>query len=154
MIKHIWSVLCRKSSIDSETNNISLNDVFEQLGVDVTSNNGKFPEVVNLPIEFEIVSMWCREVLEKHLKADIQIELVNPTGKKMKEFAEKVDMPVNMKRLRTRLRVVGFTVDMSGDYFFKVKVKEEGHAEYEQVAKLPLEVNLIKLKTDKNLPSS
>ena len=31
MIEHIWSVLCSRSVIDSETNNVSIQDVIEHI---------------------------------------------------------------------------------------------------------------------------
>lgn len=147
MIKHVWSVLCRSSVIDKETNNISLNNVFEQLGVDIkikkTASN-KTVEYINIPIEYEIVSLWLKIDKQKSLKADIKIELVDPKNKTNKTFNQIINMSSEMKRLRSRLKIAGLTLSVPGDYFFRIKIKEEGQNNYRDVAELPLEVNLRK----------
>lgn len=151
MVKHIWSVLCRRSLVDRETNNISLTEVFEQLGVNVSAKqDGKFPDTVNVPLEFELVSMWHREVPQKHIRAAAKVEIINPEGKIVKDLDEKIEMPPTMRRLRTILKIVGFTVEMSGNYIFRVKFKEEGQNGYVEVAEIPLEVNLTKSKVKNN----
>jgi len=143
MLKHIWSVLCRRSVIDSDTNNISIYDIFEQLAVDVSvSTNHPVPKQINIPIEYEVVSMWLKEDKEKEAKANIEIEIENPEGKKEKSFQQAIEIPVGMRRLRSRVKISGFVITMAGDYIFRVKIKEEGTEEAKVVAELPLEVNL------------
>lgn len=142
MIKHIWSVLCRSSVIDKETNNISLYHVLEQLGVDIKIN--KTADYINIPIEYEIVSLWLKTDHKKSLKADVKIEMVDPEKNINKTFNQIISMPSAMKRLRSRLKVSGLTLSIPGEYFFKIKIKEEGQDNYRAVAELPLEVNLRK----------
>jgi len=73
-IKHIWSVLCRESLINKDDNVISLNGVLEQLTVGLKPDrDGKLPEKVNIPINYEIVSFWIKEVdYTEEAKADIE----------------------------------------------------------------------------------
>lgn len=147
MIKHIWSVLCRKSVIDNDSNNISLFDVFEQLGVNVEIKDlKKVPEKVNIPIDYEIVSLWLTPKRKKTIKADVEVEVVNPDQNQVKTFRQKLEIPPKFKRMRSRLRVKGLTIEKPGDYTFKVKIKEESKKDYKVVAELPLEVNLKKEK--------
>lgn len=152
MIRHIWSVLCRRSVIDTDSNNISIYDVFEQLRVDakvkkqdITSNSS-----VNIPLEFEIVSMWVNEDKEKGIAADVDIEVFDPNGKQVKVFPQKLELSKDIRRLRSRLKIMGLAISMSGDYIFKVKIKEKGQDNFRVVAELPLEVNLQKKIEEEN----
>lgn len=145
MIKHIWSILCRKSIVDSETNNISINDVFEQLSVDLKAKKDDADKVkiINIPIEFEVVSMWVKND-KTNFKGNLNVEILNPKGVVVKNFEQPLEMPETMKRLRSRLRIMGMVVEEPGDYIFKVNVKEDGQKLYKAVAELPLEINLKK----------
>lgn len=145
MIKHIWSILCRKSIVDSETNNISINDVFEQLSVDLKAKKDDADKLklINIPIEFEVVSMWVKND-KTNFKGNLKVEILNPKGVIVKNFEQPLEMPETMKRLRSRLRIMGLVVEQPGDYIFKVSVKEEGQKLYKADAELPLEINLKK----------
>lgn len=147
MVKHVWSVLCRRSIIDSETNNISLNDIFEQLEVNAKikkeNENSEEPKKLNVPIEFEIVSMWVKDN-EQEFKAGLRIDIFDPEGKLIKNFIQKLEMTSTMKRLRSRLRIMGLVVENTGNYTFKVLLKEEGKTTCKNVAELPLEVHVNK----------
>lgn len=145
MLNHIWSVLCRRVIIDSSTNNLTISDVLEELTVDVKTERQDTTPIkqINIPLEFEVVSFWKKEGIAKsHIKAACQVEVMNPEGKKTKDFLQVIDMPSGMKRLRTMLKVMGFVVENSGEYILKVSVKEEGDKIYKTVAELPLIVNI------------
>ncbi|HWY80282.1 MAG TPA: hypothetical protein VNW29_08040 [Candidatus Sulfotelmatobacter sp.] len=146
MLKHIWTVLCRKSVIDSETNNISLNEVMEQIALDLKlkEQDAKNVKTINLPLEFEVVSMLFKET-KKLTKADLKVEFINPQNKIFNTIAQTFEMPETMRRMRTRIRVLGLAVEESGDYIFRVSLKEEEDKTYKTVAEVPLEVHVNKI---------
>lgn len=147
MIKHVWSVVCRRAIVDSATNNLTISDVLEELRIDlkVEAKNAETLKLINIPLEFEVVSLWQKEGdKSEHLKADGEVEIVSPAGKQMKTFAQAIDMSAGMKRLRTMLRIMGFVVENPGEYILKVNIKEEGNKMYKTVAELPIEVHLNK----------
>lgn len=143
MIKHIWTVLCRRSVIDQDTNNLSLYDILEQLEVeaklkeDISQKN----LVINVPIEFDVVSLWLTEK-EDSFEGSFIIEVEDPEGKVLKTFDNKLSIPQGMRRMRTRLKVNGFAVKGSGDYNFNVYYKEIDKAKRTKVSVLPLEVGV------------
>jgi len=145
MIKHIWSILCRKSIVDNETNNISINDVFEQLSVDlkIKKDDADKLKQINIPIGFEVISMWVKND-KTNFKGNLNVEIFNPKGIVVRNFEQPLEMPETMKRLRSRLRIMGLVVEEPGDYIFKVNVKELGQKHYKLVSELPLEINLKK----------
>ncbi|MEK7092332.1 MAG: hypothetical protein AAB907_01770, partial [Patescibacteria group bacterium] len=140
-MKHVWSILCRRSVIDNETNNISLYDALEELsvGVKVKQQVAPMPEVINIPIDYEVVSLWMKEDKKTHAQADTEIEVVQPNGKPAKSFLQKIDMPEKMQRLRARYRINGFGVTMPGTYWFKIKIREIGEKQFKTVSEIPLE---------------
>lgn len=147
-MQHIWSILCRSSQIDIDTNNVSISNVFEQLVVNLDQKDYKTKiESVNIPIEYEVVSFWVKETHEKKVKAEIMLTIVDPTGKVLKSFTQIGEMPEAMKRLRTRFKIQGLNLTKSGIYKFIVKIKEGDKKEFRIVSEVPLEVLLNKQRS-------
>ena len=65
MINHIWTVVCTKSVIDSDTNNISLIDTIERLRINLPIGQSSNTAPINISINFEIVSLWERYPYEE-----------------------------------------------------------------------------------------
>lgn len=149
MMKHIWSVLCRKSVIDQETNNLSLYDVFEQLDVSIKSNQESNKEIkkINIPVEYEVVSMWMKDDPKKEFTAKIELEVLDPDGSVSKTFQHSFLFAAGLKRMRSRLRVVGLDISTSGDYIFNLKYNN-GKKGSQIVASLPLEVHINKVSSE------
>ena len=140
---HVWSVLCLGSQIDIDTNNISINNVFEQLIVTLQPQTQK-QESFNIPIEYEVVSLWIKEPQEKKVKAEVELNIIDPKGTMLKSFKQEGEMPEAMRRLRTRFRIQGLGLTTSGIYRFIVKIKEKNKKEFRIVSEVPLEVHLNK----------
>jgi hypothetical protein len=138
---HVWSVLCRRSVVDSETNNLSLYDVLEQLAIELKPSQPglEAPKNFNIPMEFEVTSLWTKGD-ERPVLADIQIEQVSPSGKVISTINQKIAIPQGNKRLRTRNKVVGLNVESAGNYVFRVSVKEEDSKEFRVVSEIPLAI--------------
>lgn len=151
MIKHIWSVLCQKSLIDSETNNLTLVDVLEELSINVSlppvnlSGSGT-PTMgrIDVPIGYEIVSLWVRDSAKTKETVNLRIELIDPNGKEVSKQDHSVVMNENLLRYRTRLKIVGLGITTPGNYTFLVKIKEEDKENYRTVAELPLDIKIVK----------
>lgn len=142
MIKHIWSVLCQKSSVDQQSNNVSLFDVFEALEVGIkpatnikTSDNPEF----NIPIQYQIVSLWTINDA-KNNEGEVRITLINPDGKEKILVSSDLRFLADKRRLRSINQIQGLPVNKSGDYHFIVELKQE--EKFQKVADLPLEVKL------------
>ena len=57
-MQHIWSILCQNSTIDGDTNSLSIFNCFEQLNVDIDKSKMPQDKKVVLPIGFDLVSLW------------------------------------------------------------------------------------------------
>lgn len=137
-MKHIWSVLCENSSIDSETNVISLFRCIEQL--DITLPKGLTKKVA--PISFELVHLWHTSKTNQDRNFEVRIELYDPENKKINEFPGYFTFPKNKRRMRTRMVMKGLPVTSMGEYTFKIGLKEEGQKQYKEVAEIPLDITL------------
>ena len=141
MIKHIWSVLCRETVIDNQTNNISLFSVFERIAVDIkTKSAQKTKHKTNLPIKYELVNLWFKSKENHEGKATTRLELLDPTGKLITSIEKKLIIPAKIRRMRERFQIEGLPIVTSGIYIFKVKIKETGLNKFKTVAAIPLEV--------------
>lgn len=147
MIKHIWSVLCRRSIVDSGSNNLTISDVLEELTVDLKLEKEQVgsTQTITIPLEFETVSFWIKEGdKSQNFKGESTVEVISPEGKALQSFKQLVNLPSDMKRLRTILRCMGLTLDNSGNYIIRVSLKADTEKDYKVVAELPLEVKLNK----------
>jgi hypothetical protein len=132
MIKHIWSIICNWSSIDGETNSISLFNVLERLTV-YTNSNGS----VNLPIHYEIVSDWIRENEEESCQGKMRVFFYDSTN----EFTNHAELAIDLNKsifYRTRVKCEGISLKGPGKYKFVVEMQQNEKSIWEEVATLPL----------------
>jgi len=142
MIKHIWSVLCRSSSVDLKTNNISLFDVFERLEVSLTiPKDKKVPKFkkINLPVDYQIVSLWTHDQ-KKQNEIKIKIIFENPSGVKTDLVNKELILPSDKKRMRDIIKIQGIVLEKSGTYTFRLQAKEKKDNEFQNISELPLEI--------------
>ena len=139
-MKHIWSILCKSSSIDQETNLVTLRDCIEQLDITISKNAHQVKTLV--PIEFELVHLWSGNQSSEIKKFKVKIELYDPKSKKINEFSAPFVYPENKKRMRTLMKIKGLPVTSMGIYIFRIKLKEEGQKQYRKVAEIPLDITL------------
>lgn len=150
MMQHVWSVLCGRSVIDIETNNLSLFDVFEDLKVDVKSNTlsetngGTINKKINIPIKYEVVSMWSKDKDIKVATGTMQIELIDPTGKSLKSFNHNLEIKEAYNRIRSRIKITGIELTISGTYIYRIKLKEGDKENFRTVVEIPLAVKITK----------
>lgn len=138
MAVHIWSVLCARSIIDSETNNISLIDVIEQVNLPAPPPPSTDGGVTFIPISLELVSLWSRENADAPENRRCRVRVNSPGGLPagMPTTVEfQVDLTVH-QRSRTRARLPGLPIRETGTCSFVVEMSRDG--EYTQVASIPL----------------
>lgn len=139
MITHVWSVLCLQSIINEHTKNISLIEVLEQL----TITGPPLPEGQEgaVPITFDVVSLWTREPDSQPARGSARLSLLSPTNSVIKGDVEyAVDLPDPVLRTRTVTRITGLPFRRAGIYHFRIQLREEGEAEWRDVAIIPLQI--------------
>jgi hypothetical protein len=133
MIEHVWSVLCKSSSIDKRTNNISLFEVIETIRIDWFG----MPTVSLAPME--IVSLWTRDVVNTPAYGQARIYVTSPSGHDSLHQIQDIDLR-SYRRVRVRYIVSALHVDGLGLYNFSVEHRDHEHGEWRHVARLPLDV--------------
>ncbi|MFH1089683.1 MAG: hypothetical protein V1716_04650 [Candidatus Uhrbacteria bacterium] len=90
-IKSIWSILCQESSIDANTNNISLFKVLEEIKfelkteeLDKLKNDPNFDpkKPFFLPFTSQLIILWKNLSTKKDFEFPVKILLKDPDGKK------------------------------------------------------------------------
>ncbi len=143
MIRHAWSVLCEKSLIDRDTNNLSL-DVLEQLNVRIP----KLPletKGIFIPRDMQIVSLWYRFPFEPGETGKARLKIKTAAGEDVAEAPLDIDL-VTAHRHRSRSSLDGLPIpkDFSGFFHFVVELQSEKG--WQEVARLPLEVQVEEIE--------
>lgn len=133
MIEHIWSVLGTKTLVDSETNNISIIEIIEELTVE----NFTKPGVIQ--IDYEIVTFWFRENAKKEETIEYKINLVTPSGKDKGGPEVKYIFGPGIQRNRSRVILKSFPLEELGLYKFHILQKKSG-GKFSDVAFIPITV--------------
>lgn len=144
---HRWSVLCKRSVIDSTTNQVSLFDVVEKIeaGVEVESierlkNEGK--GILVIPIDLELVSYITDIDSSKGKGIEMKLTVLSSNGEQIQESLSKFDTPENTRNMRIVMRIQGMPVKEKGIYLLKVWLKENIGKDFVSVAEIPVEVDL------------
>lgn len=144
-LKHVWSVLCKESTINQDDNVISLYGVLEELNITLTPMKGSvagLPVKASIPINYEIVSMWLKNNKKDKVKAEIEYAFVNLDGRELFKTVQTVEIPMASRRFRSRMKISGIQVEREGEYSFRVRIKELGSDIFKTVCELPLEIKI------------
>lgn len=136
MAHHIWTVVCARSIVDAETQNLTLLDILEQVSApaSVFESDEAF-----LPLRLEVVSLWARREPEVQTQAEGRLRWKDPKGEILEEQEYTIDLREH-PRSRTRVRVPGLPVSTPGLYFFTVSQRSE-KGSWEEVARIPIRLN-------------
>ncbi|HKZ54578.1 MAG TPA: hypothetical protein VJ123_03790 [Anaerolineales bacterium] len=136
MIRHIWSVICSQSVIDSETNNISLLNILEQITVAGPLPTRDSPALI--PIRFELVSLWERTPTDSPERGKFKVTIASPSQASISSFEADIDLSSHL-RYRTRAKLNAFPAPEPGRYEFRVELHDHIKEEWCQVAHIPLD---------------
>ncbi len=132
MINHVFSVICDRSSIDTETNTASIFGVLEQLTV-FTRDTG----LIKLPIQFELFSHWSRMLVDQPAKGKMRVYFCSPTGDKNVRAESIIDLS-SVVFYRIRIRINGIELSGPGLYKFVIEYQASEDVEWVEVAQLPI----------------
>jgi hypothetical protein len=138
-MQHHWSVLCQSSVIDIDSNLLSLYDCLEELNVNTPLKPG---QPINLPISFEVVSFLSDDKLKTERKLELKAEMIDPKGKKINEFGGQLFFKDGSKRLRSRLKIQGLTLNEPGTYIIHISFQGLDSLDFKAECDLPLDVNI------------
>ncbi len=146
-IDHQWTILCGSSSVDQQTNNISLFNIIEQLSLNIKRENWEKAlkekkEGFLARTQFEIVTLWEKEDLEDEISAEVEVRLVDPKGNVLHKQPYQLSFAKQVKRHRQRLTWSGMKLTQAGVYIFSINIKYPNATQFEEVGTVKLLVNI------------
>lgn len=140
-MKHVWTVLCQKSSIDIDNNLLSLFNCLEELELLIDKTKTKEKNLV-IPVEFQLVSFWTITNQNQDNILETEGEFIDPNGQILNKFINKFNIKKGISRFRNRTNIQGLPLTEAGTYIFRIKQKKENQTKFEVVAELPLAVKI------------
>lgn len=138
-MQHIWTVICEKSITDKENNLISLIGCIEQFNLrepePKTDSRQK-----GIKVRFEIISLWFDESTSKKRIGEAQVELYDPSCKRIRGSGFRFEMPQKYRRIRTRVIIEGLPITTFGKYLFKISYKDPKSKKYQKVTEIPVDI--------------
>jgi hypothetical protein len=141
-MKHIWSIICQQSSIDFETNSLSLFNCAEEISVVVDKIQVHQNDKIVIPVEFQLVSSWLVEDTEKDDNLRIKEEIVDSEQKVLNSFENSFEIKKGALRFRNRTNIKGLPVTKEGRYYIKVWQWIDKQNKFEIASESPLDVKL------------
>jgi len=127
MIKHIWSILCERISVDQQTNLVSYLSCIEEITVT------QLPAIHSL---FALGSIWQTDRPGEDI-LKIRLVRISPDGLK-NTLIETDDFKLDTERHRTNLILNGILFDQAGTYVFRVESRLK--AAWKTETEIPLKV--------------
>lgn len=141
-MKHIWSILCQNSSIDNESNLLSLFNCIEEISLEVDAAKAPKDNKIILPAEFQLVSFWIIDNEKEGNLLDLKVELIDPDKTILNQFGNIFPLKKGSLRFRNRINIQGLPITKAGRYTFKIYKKEQDKKDYEEISELPLDVKI------------
>lgn len=147
-IEHIWSIICSRSTIDSETNNLTLNNVIEKITINIPKAEFEKAQqgghkVFNAAIEFEITSFFRKLSGKKVALFDMRVRMINSLNQTMMTSAEqKIGLKETIKNIRIRNRFNAIPLEKTDECVFIIELKEIDETAYTEVGRIPVDVEI------------
>jgi hypothetical protein len=137
LFDHVWTVLCSRAVVDRETNNVSLQNVVEEITIRGTPQRG-----TSVSVHVELMTLWSRASPNLPATGKARVTLLSPSQEELLTFEGDIDLST-VERARTRLVYQSLPVYENGRYVFCVEAREEAAAAWRQVAIVPLKVTFV-----------
>jgi len=138
-MKHAWSLICEKSTIDSETNALSIFNCIEELNAVVDVLKVPNPTQIMIPLSFQIISVW---ELDGENSMDLEIKIVDPEGLAVHSLNPKFTIDKPYKRYRCRINIQSIPVSKNGRYIIKINRKSDGETKYKTESEISLDIQI------------
>jgi len=134
MIDHVWTVVCSRAVIDRESNNVSLQNIIDQINI----RGEPIPDSV-VAVQVEVVTSWVRADFDVPSQATTRLTFLSPSGNVLGSFESDIDLS-EYERFRARAKFEGLPMPEPGRYAFRMELKNIGGSEWHEVATIPLKI--------------
>lgn len=146
MARHVWSVLCYKSSIDKDDNQISLLAVTEKLTIRDPSRQDleqlleetlAEDKGIIFPVNLHLVTWWVRSDYEKPETRPLRLQVLFPDGKRIVAGEGVIDLT---KAAGHRVRWALNTLLFRGFGLHWFSIESKPGKRWSVAARIPLEI--------------
>lgn len=148
-IEHLWSVLSASSSVDQQTNSLSIFNVVEEITItsipQIAENRSPkdgSPQKFSIPLNLTITSLWQRndDVNEGDMSVDARIRFTDPKGEMVNQNPLPLSFKKGFKRLRAITMINAITFTTPGEYRFVIEAST--NKGFEEVCSIPLQIKI------------
>jgi hypothetical protein len=144
MIHHVWTAICHESSIDRDTNNITLYRVFMYLGVTMP-RPPEDPQAKGVMVasNFHVVTCWGRPATnagDEAVSGKARMVFIDPDGEELLSQEYDVNL-MESRQHHQRAGIKHLPLTRTGRYGFRIDVSTQAGA-WEPVADAPLDVEI------------
>lgn len=142
-MKHIWTILCQNSSVDSNTNLLSIFNCLEKLTLTIDKNKAPKTEELVISLGAQLISFWAIENQNKDNVLEVRVEMLDPNGKSLNKSDQKIDVKKGTERFRNIMNIQQIKITKEGRYTVRMQQKKERGGDFNVVAELPLDIKII-----------
>ena len=151
-INLVLGVICSSSSVDQNTNNMSLHNIFDELTLgnlqtpQLTPEQYKEisagkPKVMAVPFPHEIVTVWSNSTAKK-TQAEMTIELIDPSENILAKHNPAVFFEDKKPKMRFFIKIQTIFVTKPGLYRYRISLKTSTDKVPMEVVTLPIEIRI------------
>lgn len=120
-----WLIACNSSTIDGDSNNISLLNIFDEIQLGVPESELGISGFKAAPYPLDIVVLWEREKdIEGPIELPFVVRYTDPKGAQLLELPGEVKMEAKHTRYRARFRLNAVPFTDEGEYKFQAVSKD------------------------------
>lgn len=144
-----WAMVCGSSSVDQNTNNLSLFNVFEEITVNNLSaqipqgqQQIKPGDTIAVLFPHEVITVWSRDDVNQEARAEMKVEFIDPSGKVLFSNNPAILFEDKKQRMRIIMKINGMQITKPGLYRYVISLKTLADASAKEVATLPIMVKI------------
>lgn len=136
MIEHVWTVVCSRAIVDQDSNNVSLENILEQITVWGTPTPGTI-----IPMPFHVMTAWIRADADIPARGRMRLTFELPSGH---VFKSPIEMEVDLTqciRHRQKVKFSGIPIAEAGRHFVRIEFQNEDEELWRPAALVPLDID-------------
>lgn len=157
-VKPIWAILCQESSVDANTNNVSLFKILEEIKfrlnteeLEKLKNNPKFDSTkpIVLPFSLQLVILWKNLSTKTNFEFPVKIVLKDPDEKILQEIPNNFLFQEGKERLRTIISINGIPLTKPGEYTYSIMTRQNKDDIFEEITSIPIKIDIDLKRNEK-----
>lgn len=140
-MEHLWTIPCQVSTVDQETNGLTLVQILENIQLQVPDFEPDRKEIVQLIMPMHVVTMWQRSQAETEETGEARVTFVSPSGAVLVDQAYEVPL-VTSVRYRYTIRFPSIPFDIPGTYSFNI-YRKTPNGQMRKISETQLPISVV-----------